>query len=396
MIPITQADQLIIEVVGNYRLPTETIKTIDAFQRIISKNQYAKLDLPPFNKSAMDGYAILANDNQETYQLLETVAAGETASQPLRPGTTIKVMTGAPVPENTARVIPIELTESSGETIKILSKDKVDHICKQGEDIKKDQLVLQAGKKLGSIEIANLIACGITEIEVYQSPKITIISTGDEIIDNFADFQPGKIMNSNGPLLQTVCLKHYFSVTGHHHVLDNLDKTIETLKKALAESDIVIFSGGVSMGDFDYVTEAIKQVGATIHFNRLAIKPGKPTTFASLDHKFIFGLPGNPVAVYLTFHLFVLPLIQLITEQTKHIDHWPSFALAKTFTRKKADRTGFIPCQLTSDYTILPIEHHGSAHLLALLECSGFFTVPEGQTKIEQNTKVHYVSFKND
>lgn len=396
MISIEQAYQSIEQTTGQYCLPIETIKTKDALNRIIAKDQYSKLDLPPFNKSAMDGYAILANDLHDTYQLLETVAAGEITSQKLKPGTAIKVMTGAPVPENTAQVIPVEQTELIDDRVKINLRENIKHFCLKGEDIKTGQLILTAAQKLGPIEIANLIASGITEVEVYQQPRITIISTGGEITEDFNELKPGSIMNSNGPMLHALSLKHNLLIVGEYAVLDQLDTTIAALKQALDQSDVVIFTGGVSMGDYDYVTEAIKQIGATIHFNRLALKPGKPTTFATLNNKFIFGLPGNPVAVYVTFHLFVLQLIKLITGQKNQYGNWSKFPLAKTFTRKKADRTEFVPCKLTSDYTIKPIEFHGSGHLLALLNCDGFFICPQGQTEILQNTNVQYLSFKND
>jgi molybdopterin molybdotransferase len=392
MISLEQACEQIELGVSGMVLSAERIDVHDGLNRVVAAPQRSKLDLPPFNKSAMDGYAVLAGDNHQEYQLLETVAAGYIPQQKLQIGTVIKVMTGAPVPHGTDKVIPVELAKECNGKISFVAKDNARHICLQGEDVCCGDLIMPASTLLGSVEIANLISCGITQIEVYRKPKIAIISTGDEIVDDVEKLTPGKIMNSNGPLLKTLCERYNYEVVLEQTVTDDLNDTTKTLDTALQIADIIIFSGGVSVGDFDYVTEAINHAGLKTYFNRVAIKPGKPTMFAASKNKLIFGLPGNPVAVYLTFHLFVRRAIDLMHNCKSGVDYI-SLPLQKDFVRRKTERAEFVPCKLSENMTIQPIEFHGSAHLSALLQADGFFVVPKGIKQINAQENVQCVGF---
>jgi len=391
MISIDKAYQLIDLAAVGIKLATERVNVQEGLNRVVADEQLSKLDLPSFNKSAMDGYAVLAGDEQEEYQILEVVPAGRVPSKKLQKGTVIKVMTGAPVPDGAGRVVPVEKTEEKGGgKVRILSFDKGSHICAKGEDVRCGDLVVKSSETLSPLGIANLISCGITELNVYQKPRIFIISTGDELVDSVAEIVPGKIMNSNGPMLNMLCKQYGYDVVGYDVVSDDVNSTAKVLKKALTMADIIIFSGGVSMGEFDYVAEVMNDVGLKTHFDRIAVKPGKPTTFASKNNKFVFGLPGNPVAVYLTFRLFVRRLIKLITAE-KPEENYILLELAKDFKRKKAERAEFVPGELLSEGLIEAVEFHGSAHLLALLQADGFFVVPAGVEKISKGERVKFL-----
>lgn len=366
----------------------ENSSVVNALGRILASDQQAKIDIPPFNRSAMDGYAILQNDKSVAYQIIETVAAGETVTASLFPGTAIKIMTGAPVPLGTGKVVPIENVDENQGKITILQEARSANISWQGEDIKSGEIIIKAGTTLGPAEIANLIAVGITEIPVYLKPKIAIISTGDEIVENFQDLKSGKIMNSNGPMLQALCAQHGLEISKVFQVRDDYTTTVATIKQALDVADIIIMSGGVSVGDFDYVNKALCASGVTLHFDKIAIKPGRPTTFGSKDNKLVFGLPGNPVAVFLTFYIFVLHAIKSIFKQQPSRRFF--LPLAKNFVRKSSDRLEFVPCTLLANGTLLPLEFHGSAHLAALLECNGFFIINEGIAEVLPNQKVEF------
>ena len=360
---------------------------------IVVEDQVSCLDLPPFDKSAMDGYAVLKGDNSNEYRVLETTPAGRVPTKKLIPGTCTKVMTGAVVPRGAGKVIMIEQARQNADKITVLKHSEVTNICRKGEDLRRGDMILQAPALVGPLEIANLISAGITEIKVAAPVCVSIISTGDEIVEHPDQLTAGKIMNSNAPMLDALCQQHGLEVLSITSIGDKLEDTVEALCDALEVSDIVLLSGGVSVGDFDFVTEAITKVGLKLHFNRLAVKPGKPMTFATAEQKCVFGLPGNPVAVYLMFHLFALYAARLMVglkQKTGSV----RLPLACDFSRRKADRQAYLPCKITGDAMARPIEYHGTAHLAALIDCDGFFIVPQGTTKLSAGQKIDFISIK--
>ncbi|MFA6409236.1 MAG: molybdopterin molybdotransferase MoeA [Gammaproteobacteria bacterium] len=386
MIPLDQALNIIASKVISSAFPQEKLSTEDALGRVLAESRSSRLDLPPFRKAMMDGYAILEEDESESFKVLETVAAGSTVQQELKPGETIKIMTGAPLPDGVGRVIPWENVKLEGDKITILKFSQAKNIAEKGEDLRKGELVIPAGTRLGALEVANLIAAGITEVAVFRRLKVAIISTGDELVEKYEDLVPGKIMNSNAPLLRSLCKLWGLEVIANLAVKDNCESLVEELKK-LKNADFILLSGGVSAGDFDFVAKSLRLADFTIHFDRVAIKPGKPMTFASRDKQYIFALPGNPVAVYLTFHLFVLFAYQKLLNLKPLLTnvHLP---LAKDWKRKNSERLEFVPARLQEDGTLLPIEIHGSADLMALLQCDGFFVVDVGRKEIVSGTNV--------
>lgn len=391
MITLDKAYQLINFVLGKMRLPTEKISVHDALNRIVTEDQLSLLDLPPFHKSAMDGYSIIAKDKHDKYKLIETVAAGEIPKKKLTAGTAIKVMTGSPVPQAARQVIPVENTSCIGNMVYVNKYDKKRHICNRGEDVGCGNKIVPASAKLNPLAIANLIACGISAVNVYQRPHVAIISTGNEIVDTIEQITPGKIMNSNGPMLKALCDKFNYKVTGYYTVPDGIGRTVAILKSALSNADIVILSGGVSMGDFDYVKNAIKKLEFKLHFDKVAIKPGKPTVFASNQkQQLVFALPGNPVSAYLTFYLFVVRAIDLMSGKLQPIKNI-LLPLHKNFSRTGAKRLEFVPCYRLQNGSVAAIEFHGSAHLAALLKADGFFKVPIDVNEIRMGTMVEFI-----
>lgn len=390
LLSLKKALTIVNDELKNIKLFTKTIKTSTALNDVLATSCHSRLNLPAFNKSAMDGYSICEEIPLNKYKLIEIVAAGKTPTKPLVPGTTIKVMTGAPVPASTKKVIPIENTSANDKTITIITDSKSSNICKIAEDVKKDDIILPAYTQLGAIEIANLIACGVDYVKVFKKPSIAIISTGDELVDKFTKIAPGKIMNSNGPMLAALCQKHNLPISFIAQTKDSQKRTNSTIKKALTKSDILILSGGVSVGDFDFVATALNNNKINIHFNKLAVKPGKPMTFASNGQKLAFALPGNPVSVYLMFHLFVLRAIKILLNQNSNFNYI-SLPLATKFIRKKATRQEFVPAKITKEGTLTPITYHGSGHLGALLHCDGFFVVHEKTNTINHGQLVEFL-----
>jgi len=389
MIPLDEALRTLDETLPDVKLCSETVSVHSALGRVLIVDQTSHLDLPPFDKSAMDGYAILADDERDEYRLLETVAAGQIATKRLQPGTTVKIMTGAAVPPGAGRVIMVEHTKQHGDVVKVLKHRGSTNICWQAEDIRRGDMILSAGTILSAVDITNLIACGVTEIQVVRRVRLAIISTGSEIVDSPVLLEPGKIMNANGPLLAALAAQYGLVVASEEFVRDDRAATAQALRTALDQADVVVLSGGVSVGDFDFVIEALADVGLKLHFSRVAVKPGKPMTYASAPGKVVFGLPGNPVSVYLTFHLFVLRAVALMTGAAAGLREF-SLGLATDYQRRRAERVEYVPCKLTCDGAVKPVEYHGSAHLYALTEADGFFIVPTGVTELRAGDTVTF------
>jgi len=395
MISLDQALEIVKSQVAGKTVRSETIPVRQGLGRIVIEDQIACLDLPPFNKSAMDGFAVRQDDIRQQYKLIETVPAGKVPAKKLEHGTAIKVMTGAPVPEGAGQVIMVEHTRTAGDTVDVFCQSKETHICLKGEDIRRGDRVLKAPAVLGPLEIANLISAGITTIKAAAKLNIAILTTGDEIVDSPDLLESGKIMNSNGPLLEALCRKYALDVTTNRIIPDEMQTTIEAMRDALNTADIVVLSGGVSAGDFDFAAAAMERIGLQVHFNRLAVKPGKPMTFASSDDKVVFGLPGNPVAVFLMFHLFVLYAARLLCGLHRR-PCYVNLPLAADFHRRKADRTAFIPCRLSDEGVLKTFPYHGTAHLHALLESDGFFVVDQDVTEIAAGQRVRFLSIRDN
>jgi molybdopterin molybdotransferase len=389
---ITQAEAfgVVDREVGFIEPESERIPVREARGRILAGDQLSRLDLPPFDKSAMDGYALLEGDEREQYRLIESVAAGGVPGKTLEPGQATKVMTGAPVPGGTGRVLMVERTEERDGVVTVHTPDRSVNICWKGEDIRRGDLILAAPRMLGALEVANLIACGIDEVDVFRRLRVGIITTGDELVDAPGRLGPGKIMNSNGPLLRGLCEENGLEVTGNRLVPDDPTATLAALRAALDEADIVVVSGGVSVGEFDFVGGALREAGLKLGFDRVATKPGKPMTFASAPGRAVFGLPGNPVSVYVMFHLFVMRAVCRMTG-LKPGAREVSLPLEKGFARRKTKRRQYVPCRLTAEGAVQPVSYHGSAHLLSLMEADGLFAVPRGVGEFSAGERVTFI-----
>ncbi len=385
----------------------DMLPPVKAVGRVLLAEQRSLLDLPPFDKSAMDGYAICAGDQRPEYRLLSSVAAGQMPAEPLVPGSAVKVMTGAPVPQGAAMVIKREHTEELGSTVRVLRHGGEPNICLHGEDVRAGDVILPAGRVITAADAASLVSCGIVAAPVARPVRLAIISTGDEIVDNPAVIVPGKIMNSNGPMLEALAAQWGMEAVRVLHAPDDLAATVAALRESLAAADIVAVSGGVSVGDFDYVLAAMDEAHLTVHFNSVAIKPGRPTVFATPRPavgvseraagnraRAVFGLPGNPVSVFVMFHVFVL-------RAAAHLrgSRWPlrqiRMPLGRPISRRKADRLEFFPAALGDDGRVSRVECHGSAHLLALAGADGLLQVPAGVRELAPGDGVLFTPLRS-
>jgi molybdopterin molybdotransferase len=390
IISLDEAFRIVDEAAAGITLSRRRMAVRQSTGQVLAADQVSKLSLPPFDKSAMDGYAVREGDVRDAYRVLETVAAGSTPTAALAEGTAVKVMTGAPVPPGTGQVIPVEDVCCHGDTIEVIHRPAVRHICPQGEDVRPGMLVLRAGTRLGPLEIANLIGCGITEVEVLRPVRLAIISTGDEIADDPRDLGPGKIMNTNGPLLALLGDQWSMEVVSQQSVRDDRRQTGAAIAAAVQRADITVLSGGVSVGDFDFVGSGLADAGLEVHFSAVAIKPGRPLTFATKPGRLVFGLPGNPVSVYLMFYVFVLRAAARMAGSPAPMREY-TLALGREFRRHRTERQEYVPCRIDDDGRLVPVEFHGSAHLTAILEADGFFAVPVGEAVLEAGRNVRFM-----
>jgi molybdopterin molybdotransferase len=390
MIPLETALRLIDEAVAPVRLETEALPVRAALGRVVRGPQLARLALPPFDKSAVDGYALPEGASAGEFRLLETVHAGTVGRAVLQPGTAVKVMTGAPVPAGTACVVMREYVTETGGRVRITQIPDAANYCRRGEDLQPGDIVVSAGALLSPLDLGNLVAAGVTEVEVSRPVRLAILSTGDEITDDPATLAAGRIMDSNGPMLESLAAAHRMGVTLAGRIPDAPEPTRAFILRALEVADLVVISGGVSAGDSDFVTPALRALGLAPLFTRVAVKPGKPVTFAADGRRLVLALPGNPVSAWLMFHLCGLRIAAHllgapVEPRTFHL------RLATPFARRNPERQEFVPARLREDGTCEVVPYHGSANLGALAGTDGFFAVPLGVAALPIGAEVRFL-----
>jgi molybdopterin molybdotransferase len=304
-------------------LPTETIAHAEALHRVLAEDIESPLDLPPFDNSAMDGYAVVADDLKnaspdapQTLRLLETIGAGEVASQKVTSGACLKIMTGAPIPEGASAVVMREETEEiQNDEVRFFASAKArQNIRPRGDDVKIGERVLPPGTFVRAAEWAMLASLGKAKVSVFRAPRVGVIATGEELVDVDAELKPGQIRDSNSFALEGLG-REAGAIIERTRVGDSVSTLRETLREYSRRCDCIVTSGGVSAGDFDPVRDALfemqKNGEAQIHFWKIAMKPGKPVMFATAEAGStpIFGLPGNPVSVMVGFEQYVRPAL---------------------------------------------------------------------------------------
>lgn len=368
---------------------TEKVNLFESTGRILAQNVYADSDMPPFNKSAMDGYACREEDLNLELSVLEIISAGKTPTKSIGHSQCSKIMTGACVPEGADTVFMVENSEICGENkVRFTGKKTNSNICLKGEDIQKGELVLTSGIRIEPQQIAILASVGCSNPKVWIRPKIGIISTGSELVEHDIIPQTSQIRNSNGPQMYAQATQAGFPLNYYGIVADEIQLTKEIISKSISENDVTILSGGVSVGDFDFVPQIISDLGFEIHFNKINIKPGQHTTFASKQNKYIIGLPGNPVSSFIQFKVFCIPfLLKLMNfESSEYVFKLPMQSVLK---RKKADRQECLPVIIDRFNEVKLVDYHGSAHIQAYSLANGYITIDSGITELKKGDLVY-------
>ncbi len=380
---------------GEGKIGTEIITSESALDRVLAESLQAAMDLPPFSRSTVDGYAVRAEDTYGTsesfpgiYKVVGKVLMGEQPRVKAGKDDVVEIATGGMLPQEADAVVMIEETESFSEDSILINApvSPGENVIKAGEDVVKGEKVFEKGQLIRKQDIGALAALGITEILVYKQPKIGIVSTGDEVVEPSRELSPGKIRDINSWALKSTSLDAGAVPLLYGISPDDKDELMARVKKAVSETDLVIISGGSSVGERDVSYEVIdslgKETGGVI-FHGISIKPGKPTIFGMVDDKPVFGLSGNPVSAMVTFELFVKEGINVLKGQKRQL---PTPTIRGTLTRNLSSKGG------REDYVRVKLEKDAKGNIKVvpvLGEAGLIFTLTEadGLIRIPQNTE---------
>jgi molybdopterin molybdotransferase len=374
------------EIVMNSAFDTgsETIPFMASCGRILAEEIHSDIDMPPFDRSAVDGYACHMSDLANEMELIEIIAAGKVPLHNVGKNQCSKIMTGAIVPQSCDIVFMVEESEilESGKIIFTGSDPKL-NISHKGEDVRKGDIVLKKGKFIKPQDIAVLASVGHLDVLVKKMPRLGIISTGDELVEPEVLPAISQIRNSNAYQLLSQVTRAGGKGKYYGIAPDVEETTFEIILKAINENDIILLTGGVSMGDFDFVPAVLKRADVRILFDQVNVQPGKPTTFGVHSQSLVFGLPGNPVSSFVQFETLVRPLIcKMMGFNWKPAEL--KLPMAVNFERKSSARMGWIPIVITGNNEVAPVDIHGSAHITALPEADGLISVEAGLKKLEK------------
>jgi molybdopterin molybdotransferase len=385
MVSLEEARELLLALVP--RPQTELLSVPLALGRILARDVAAPIDLPIFDNSAMDGFALRAADingasREKPIQLklVAAVPAGARVDSEVAPGTCIRVFTGSPLPAGADAVLMQEDTETRDDLVRCLDSVKPwENVRLRGEDVRKGALVATRGERLNAGRTAILQATGLEKVEIARQPRVAVIATGNELLAPGEPLEPSHIYESNRAMLAALI----FPVAGAPRMLpvvpDSLSATCELLQQAFAGSDFVICSGGVSVGEHDLVKKAFEQIGGTIDLWRIAIKPGKPFAFGRYKEKLLFGLPGNPVSAFVTFLMLVRPAL-LRAQGANEIDLPAHPAVLTEPLVNRGDRRHFIRVQVDANGTIRSAGPQASHMMNSLALANGLIDVPPETT----------------
>ncbi|EMY71148.1 molybdopterin molybdotransferase MoeA [Leptospira vanthielii] len=394
MISFSEALDKILSEVRIY--PSEIISLDQTLGRVLGEDITADRDYPPFHRSAMDGFALHSYDYtpNQIYPYHRELPAG--MSIDLEPNEkAIRIMTGAPVPDGFDLVIKIEdatLTEFNGQKQVSFSLKEVkpwQNIAKQGEDVKNNQLVLPKGIQIGTSEFSLLASLGKDKVSVVKAPKVHIISTGNEVVPIHQSPLPFQIRDSNSYTIASILSKYKIQPESVTHVPDRDKELTEQIQKGL-EADILILSGGVSMGSMDLVPSILLRLGVELLFHKTSIKPGKPIWFGKRKNTIVFGMPGNPFSVQTCSRIFLEPFLRKSYGQSQ----LPSYKLPYSTTKqKKGALTEFFPARLeTTDKTYLtPLAFNGSGDIRAGIFSDGLAIFPSDLSQIQQGDMIEFL-----
>lgn len=401
MISVEEALQNILENICI--LEPETVKIVDALQRVLAEDIYSDIDVPPFDNSAMDGYAVRSIDIQEAskeqpveLEIIEDVPAGKVPKRRVGQGQATRIMTGAPIPDGADCVIMVEYTEEEDNRVWILrpgarrkSVPLYENIRKAGEDMKKGAMVLSKGCLMRPAEVGICASVGRSSVKVIRRPKVAILSTGDELVDVGQPLSEGKIRNVNTYTLITQVMR-YGGIPIDLGITPDIPEIIEKKISEGLSADMILVSAGISVGDHDLVKDVLASLGMEMKFWKVAMKPGKPLAFGIIDSKPVFGLPGNPVSSMVSFEQFVRPAILKMSAKTR-LKKPVVEAILEQDIRKKPGRRHYLRAWIESvngAYRARVTGPQGAGILTSMMLSNGLIIVPEDTNFIPAGQRV--------
>lgn len=368
-------------------LGTELVKIEDVVGRVLAEDIIADSDMPPFDRSQMDGYAVRSGDVSKPPALLKLVgesAAGRSWKGTLKKGEAVRIMTGARVPSGADAVQKLEVAREKGDHVSILEPAAVGKfIVGRATEVQKGTVVLRKGEVSSPNSIAVPAAFGYSKVKVARRPRVAILATGSEIVDVNKKPKADQIRNSNSIMLAALCRKAGAEVTILPIAADYISELKCQISNAIKAADLLLMTGGVSVGKYDLTKTALKDLGAPVFFERVQLKPGKPTVFAKLKKTLVFGLPGNPVSASVTFYLFVRKAI-LTMQGATSTDAPVSFATAIVDIKGTQERDAYLPAQIcfgfntNSPIGVKPLKGHGSSDFTGFAKADALIVVPKG------------------
>ncbi|WP_251517946.1 MULTISPECIES: gephyrin-like molybdotransferase Glp [Staphylococcus] len=392
-----------IERIVNEDIQSETIEVSlnESLNYILAEDIVATHDIPRFNKSPYDGFALrsvdtlnASGDNRVEFNVIDHIGAGDVSKKVVGEQEAVRIMTGAAVPEGADAVVMLEQTVEGDQSFTIRKPfNRNENISFKGEETQQGDLILEKGQHINAGTIAVLATFGYTEIPVFKRPSVAIIATGSELLDVEDELEPGKIRNSNGPMVAALCKKLDLPCSTYKIQQDDLESSIQRVTEALKQHDIVITTGGVSVGDFDYLPQIYEALDANVLFNKVAMRPGSVTTVAVAQGKYLFGLSGNPSACFTGFELFVKPAVLSMMGAHKRFPQVVQATLMDNF--KKANPfMRFVRAQATFDgkqMTVKPAGFNKSSAVVAIAHSNCIMVLPGGSRGHQQGYTVDVI-----
>lgn len=396
MIQISEALEFIKQ--NTFLLESEKIEISEVIGRVLAEDILADMDLPPFNRSQMDGFAVKTEDVKNAPTKLKIIGesvAGKGWHNELNSGEAVRIMTGASVPNGADSVQMVELTAEENGFVTIKEATKVQqNIVKKAQEISKGEKVFEKGEIVTANMVATLASFGYEFVEVAKRPKVKILATGSEIVDISETPSQDQIRNSNSTMLQA-----FIKSVADVEVLPLVKDDLQNLKRIIAEAtencDCLIISGGVSVGDYDFTKPALREIGAEIFFEKVSLKPGKPTVFAKLNDTLIFGLPGNPVSIAVTFFVFVRMAL-LLMQNAKSPKLKNGFAKLSHDIKGAIGRDSLLPVSLSTNkkgkLKIETLRFSGSSNFIRFALANALVFVPQDEVfKKEKVAKIYFL-----
>jgi molybdopterin molybdotransferase len=378
-------------------LDLEKTDILNALGRVIGEDIYSGRNIPPKDNSAMDGYALKSDDTKGAtseapaiVETIEDIPAGHLPQKTVGPGQAARIMTGAYVPKGADTVVKVEDTDRDGNRVRIfVESPRGDNIRYSGEDVKEGDLVISKGKITGPAEVGMLASLGRSFIKVYQKPLVAIIATGDEIADIDEEISEGKIISSNSYSLNAQ-VRECGAVALQTGIAKDREESLMAAFRSALRADVIISSGGVSVGDYDFVKDVMAQMGTNIEFWQVAQRPGKPLAFGTMEGKLVFGLPGNPVSSMITFEEYVRPALLKMMGR-KEIFRRTIKATLTEDIKKKSGLKHFIRARVNKEgeiFTVATTGEQGSGILKSMVLANGIIVLPEDMTSVKKGEEV--------